>query len=312
MQSLWNVGVDVAKQSVVAACNEFSAREIPNQPKALKAWLKTLPPGSRIAMEATGRYHGLLADLAHGCGQAVYVLNPKDVWYYAKGLGRRGKTDRLDAEVIASYLTDHHAKLRPYVPAASEQRDIDRLLKRRARLIVQQHAVRAALEDLGECSSQAKALFKSFDALIAGIDRKVEELVQRHEPLNQTQKRLRTIVGIGPLTGLTLASAFIRIPFRNADAVIAYIGLDPRPHDSGKMTGRRRLSKRGPSEPRRLLYAAAMSAAQTDLWRPVYERYRARGLTSTESYVILARKLARVAWSLHKHQIDFDPVRLAA
>jgi hypothetical protein len=35
-------------------------------------------------------------------------------------------------------------------------------------------------------------------------------------------------------------------------------------------------------------------------------------LTSTESYVILARKLARVAWSLHKHQKDFDPVHLAA
>ena len=71
MQISWVVGVDVAKASVVAACAEFGVREVPNHAQALKAWLKTLPQGSRIAMEATGRYHGLLADLAHECGPRV-------------------------------------------------------------------------------------------------------------------------------------------------------------------------------------------------------------------------------------------------
>jgi transposase len=307
MQKPWIVGVDVAKESVVASGSELPARQIPNREAALKVWLRSLPPGSRIGMEATGRYHGLLADLAHECGLTVYVLNPKDIWYYGKGLGRRGKTDRLDAEVIAAYLTEHHAHLRVYTPAIPQQRDVDRLLKRRAHLVEQQKAARALLEDLDECPSQSKGLLKSFDVLIEAIEAKLAELTRQHAPLQETQKRLRTIVGIGPLTGLTLASAFTRIPFRDANAVIAYTGLDPRPHDSGRMSGRRRLSKRGPGELRRLLYAAAMSAAQSPVWKPTYQRYRARGLTSTETYVILARKLARVAWSLHKHQTEFDP-----
>jgi transposase len=259
MQLPLNVGVDVAKHSVVAACAGRPMLEVPNQAQALCAWLKSLPPDSRVAMEATGRYHGLLADLAHEAGLTVYVLNPKDIWYYAKGLGHRGKTDRLDAEVIQTYLAEHHARLQPYVPAAAEQRDVDRLLKRRASLVVQYKAARALLEDLCVCAVEVKALLESYQSLIDGIDHKLHELTQRNKQLDQVQKRLRTIVGIGPLTGLTLASVFTRIPFRDADAVVAYTGLDPRPHDSGRMTGRRKLSKRGPGELRRLLYNAAMS-----------------------------------------------------
>jgi len=308
------VGVDVAKDFVVVAYADRSRSPIKilNQARELRTWLKGLPAGSRIAMEATGRYHGLLADLAHETGLTVFVLNPKDVWYYAKGLGRRGKTDRIDAEVIASYVADHHAKLKAYVPISLEQRAIDRLLKRRAHLIVLRRAAHATAEDLPECRRQVTALLQRFDSLIAEIDSKLKELTQAIEPLNEVQARLQTIVGIGPLTGLSLASTFLRIPFRNADAVVAFTGLDPRPHDSGQMVGRRRLSKRGPGELRRLLYAAAMSAAQTPIWKPIYERYRARGLSSTASYVILARRLLRVAWSVHSHQTSFDPARLAA
>lgn len=314
MQSPKDVGVDVAKDFIVAACADQSGsfRKILNQARELRAWLKTLPAGSRIAMEATGRYHGLLADLAHQAGFTVYVLNPKDVWYYAKGLGRRGKTDRIDAEVIASYVADHHAKLKAYVPISLEQRAVDRLLKRRAHLIVLQRAARATTEDVPECRRQVNSLLQRFDALIAEIDRRLQELTQAIEPLKESSQRLQTIVGIGPLTGLSLASTFLRIPFRNADAVVAFTGFDPRPHESGTMIGRRRLSKRGPGELRRLLYVAAMSAAQSPIWKPIYERYLARGLSTTTSYVILARRLLRVAWSVHSHQTDFDPARLAA
>ena len=93
---------------------------------------------------------------------------------------------------------------------------------------------------------------------------------------------------------------------RKADAVIAFSGLDPRANDSGMKTGRRRLSKRGPSEMRRLFYNAAMSAARTATWNPTYQRARAAGKTTTEALVILARKLLRVAFALYKTKTEFD------
>ena len=86
---------------------------------------------------------------------------------------------------------------------------------------------------------------------------------------------------------------------KSADAFVAFTGLDPRPDDSGQHRGKRRLSKRGPAELRRLLYMAAMSAINTKTWRPLYEHYRAKGLSSTATLVILARRIARTLVNLH-------------
>ena len=63
-----------------------------------------------IAMESTGRYNGLLAHLAHQAGLTVYVLNARDVFFYARALGMRAKTNGVHADVIARYLAEHHAR----------------------------------------------------------------------------------------------------------------------------------------------------------------------------------------------------------
>ena len=55
----------------------------------------------------------------------------------------------------------------------------------------------------------------------------------------------------------------------------------------------------------RLLHNAAMAARRSPVWAPVYERYRQRGLASTQVLVILARKLARIAFALMKNQSQY-------
>ena len=113
-----DVGADVAKDEIVVACAEqsFASRKIYNSRTALLAWLKTLPAGSRIGMESTSTYHELLAELAHKLGFVVYVLNPKDVRHYAKGVGQRGKTDRVDANVVARFVAKENPALHPFAP----------------------------------------------------------------------------------------------------------------------------------------------------------------------------------------------------
>ena len=58
-----------------------------------------------------------------------------------------------------------------------------------------------------------------------------------------------------------MVNSLERVPVKRADAFVAFASLDPRPDDSGQHRGKRRLSKRGPAELRRLLYLAALSAA---------------------------------------------------
>jgi transposase len=135
----------------------------------------------------------------------------------------------------------------------------------------------------------------------------MQKLIGEDEPLHAAAAHLRTVVGFGPLLSASMAHAITRHPFKSSDAFIAYIGYDPRVRDSGQWRGRRFLSKRGPAELRRLLFTAAMSASRTQLWQPFYQRYRVRGLSTTAALVVLARKLARIAFSIVRHNVDFRP-----
>ena len=307
-----DIGADVAKDEIVVACSEgsFPVRKLANQRTALLAFLKSLPPGSRIGMESTGIYHELFASLAHQLGFIVYVLNPKDARHYAKGVGQRGKTDRVDAELLARTVAHEHADLHPWVPPTPEQREIDRLIKRRAKLSSLRQALSMSLKGLVGFSTDLKTLRQHFDQVIARIDQRINELVEANPDRKQHVTHLRTITGVGPVISAALVNSLERLPLKKADTFVAFTGLDPRPDDSGQHQGKRRLSKRGPSELRRLLYLAALSAIKTKTWRPIYEHYRGKGLSSTAALVILARRLARIAWSMYTYKTDFDPGRL--
>lgn len=306
------VGADVAKDEVVVACADgsFPVRKIVNQRMALLAFLKGLPQGSCIGMESTGVYHELLADLAHKRGFVVFVLNPKDTRHYAKGVGLRAKTDRVDAELIARMIKREHTQLHAWIPPTPEQREIARLLKRRATLSSLRQALAMTLKGLDGFATELKMMQARFDRVIARIDQRVEALVAVSPERKEHVTQLRTINGVGPIVSTALVNALEHVPLTSADAFVAFTGLDPRPHDSGQHRGKRRISKRGSAELRRLLYIAAMSARKTATWKPVFEHYRAKGLSTTAVLVILARRIARTAWSIYTYKTVFDPARL--
>ena len=312
MQPVLNIGVDVAKDAVVVACAErsFPVQSVPNQRAPLRAWLKSLPASSRIGLESTGAYHELLADLAQAQGHTVVLLNPLDTRHYAKAMGTRAKTDRVDAELIARLIAQEHTRLRPYTPPTATQRKLDRLIRRRATIVRLKGTLKQTMRHLGGFAAELKAVRGKVDALIAKIDATMAVMAASSPQHQEAQQRVETIVGVGPLVGISLTNTLERVPFRKADAFVAFIGLDPRANDSGHKTGRRRLSKRGPAELRRLLFNAAMSAIKTKVWKPIYEYYRTQGWSTTASLVIMARKIARAAWSIHHYRTTFNPERI--
>lgn len=312
MHPVLNVGVDVAKDAVVVACadHNFPMKSVPNQRAPLRVWLKTLPKGSRIGLESTGAYHELLADLAHAQGFTVFLLNPLDTRHYAKAMGTRAKTDRVDAELIARLIAQEHTRLRAYTPPTANQRKLDRLIRRRAKIVSLKGTLKMTMRHLGGFAAELKAVVGKLDALLAKITATMDALAACSPQHQEAQQRIETIVGVGPVVGISLTNTLERVPFRKADAFVAFIGYDPRANDSGRKTGRRRLSKRGPAELRRLLYNAAMSAIKTKAWKPIYEHYRTQGWSTTASLVIIARKIARAAWSIHHYRTTFNPERI--
>ena len=313
MQDAVFIGIDVAKAEVVYAVDgSGDSGKVANDAESLLAWLLRWPGKGHLAVESTGRYHQLLANLAHQAGWRVYVFNPADVRRYRQSLGVRGKTDRNDAEAIAQMLAERHARrrCRPWTPGTASQHLLDALLRRRATLAVHRRSIVQATEDIASLAGALAQARRAIDALIEALDAQILECVNANEAIASTYQRLDAIVGIGPQTAALLANLLHRIPFAKADAVVAYSGLDPRPNDSGQHRGRRRITKRGPPEMRRLLFLAAQAAAKSKAARPVYEAIRAKGFSTTQALVILARKLLRVAYSIWKTGQSFELGRL--
>lgn len=309
-EKAWLLGADVASRHIdVARGAQAEVTRIGNDPQAIARWLKSVPPGSVLAMESTGRYHLTLARLAHERGLTVYVLNARDVRHYANSVGKRGKTDRMDAQLLARYIERERSDLHPWKPLPPEQEHLATLLRQRASIMRHKTAIAQSLREDRLMGELLGALTAQFDQALKLLDTQIRAAVQALPQGTTLLKRISSIPGIGLLTGAALLQLFLRLGHVRADAVIGFTGLDPRPMDSGNKRGKRRLSKRGPAELRRLLYNAAMSASRTAAWSATYANERAKGLASTAALVVLARKLVRVAFSLFKTESFFDPSR---
>lgn len=301
------VGVDVAKNELVIYQAELDLLEtISNDKAAIKKWLKALPAPVDLAIESTNIYHLALADLAYEVGCTIYMVGGYELSHYRKGVKVRAKTDALDAKLLARYLKNEYQELHPWTPPSPLYRRLLSLFRRRAALV----QARVALAQSWANEPLLKSAFAQHLTSMQRLETLVEKMIndQLKEAGLLTQlKRCTKIEGIGFLTGARLIAAFQRGDFRNADAFIAFLGMDLRVSQSGQKDGRRSLTKRGDPEARRLLHNAAMSASRTPTWKGFYEKQRSRGLSTTQALVILARKLARVVFALLKGEDEYQP-----
>jgi transposase len=292
------IGIDVAKDTLSLCYGDSGElRELANNARAIKEWLKGLPSGCAIALEATGIYHVDVANLAHQKGHPVYLINGYRLSNYRKGIGGRNKDDRSDAQLLARYLAHEQAQLQPWQPPCKAYSRLQSLLHRRAVLVHSRTALRQSFAQDRLLKRAIEPVLRRIAKLELHLEQQIQQTLQE-AGLGEQSRRCQSIEGIGPLTAAALNLAFLRGRFRNGDAFIAFLGLDVRVRESGRYCGHRKLTKQGDPEVRRLLYNAAMSAARTRRWRDLYQGYLARGLKRTEALTILARKLARISFAL--------------
>lgn len=309
-----HVGVDVGSLHLdIAIQGKSGVRRLPNTDAAISRWLKDIPAGSLIAMESTGRYHRRLAELAHLAGMVVFVLDPRAVHHYARGMGQRGKTDRLDAQLLARLIEREHARLRPWQPPSDLEVKLSELIRQRASITQAKSSLSQGLHPEAAAAVDFTPLFKQFDATLRALDKEILAVARAMPEGKAALSRVMSVPGIGLLTGATLLPVFQRLERRGSNAVVAFFGMDPRPSESGKHVGARRLSKHGDAYARKLLYTAAMAAVRAnEVWKTYYERQRAKGLPPTAALVIVGRKLLRVAFALFKSNSTYDASKVPA
>ena len=298
------IGVDVSKDSLDVA-GEGVVRCYPNTPAGIRTLLASLTAPATVAMEATGRYHRLLAETALAHGHRVYVLNPKDVQRYAASVSPRAATDPIAARVIAEFaaLRAH----RPYQSPPAHAEQLKELVRTRAGLVTARVASRNQVEANPAAGVWLLPAIEGMTASIQLINRQITRLATALPAF----ARLDGIPGFGTLISAYLLALLLGGPFVSSDAFVAFLGLDTRVKQSGKHVGTRRLTKRGDPEARRLLFLAARAAArQPGPYQDIYRRALARGWSSTAAAIIVARKLARTAWAVYTHQVPYTPARV--
>lgn len=313
METATIIGIDVSKKSLTVFCwgQAGPVREILNTPAAIADWLETLPADAMIGLESTGSYHKLAAGLAHSSGRTVFVLQPRDICNYRRSVSPRGKTDSIDAQVIARFVAMEHASLRPWKPATKEQELLDAYLKGRAFFSRSRASAGLMAESLPCLAAMVEVIEKAYSEAIGKIDQEIDATIKCVPEMAEKRKRLKSIQGVGKVTSAGLANLFSRFDFKTSDALVGYLGLDPRPMESGKYRGLRRLSKRGPAEMRRLLYMAAMAGIRKPAWKPLYEAARAKGLPRIAALCVVARKILRVALAVWKKAgAVFEPAKI--
>jgi transposase len=100
------VGIDVAKDGLdVHVRPTGEAFSVPHDDAGLAGLagrLTRLHP-TLVALEATGGYEVPVAAALASAGVPVAVINPRQIWDFARATGQLAKTDALDARVIAAF-----------------------------------------------------------------------------------------------------------------------------------------------------------------------------------------------------------------
>ena len=102
------VGIDVSARELVAAVGgqeseqRFANTRVGHQ--TLLSWLRRQGRSARVCVEASGNYSlDLSLSLSQQPGIELEVVNPRLARRFAESLGRRSKTDPVDAHMLAEF-----------------------------------------------------------------------------------------------------------------------------------------------------------------------------------------------------------------
>lgn len=305
------LGFDVSKRHLEVFGSDLKdVRIVDNQPDSINRFLDGFSGPVSIAVEATNVFHELLVTMALARGFTVYLIDGYKLNKYREAIGVRAKTDTNDAYLIHRYLLSERAHLRAVNPQSQQECRLWRLIKRRAKLVKLKSQLDMSLRDLGLQVPEVSEALASLTRLIGRLTALAYELATA-SGWNASLARLRTIPGVGKLNALALKAMYHRGEFSNVDRFIAYLGLDIKVRDSGTFKGRRKLTKKGDPEVRRLLFNGARAAAYRQAeWAEQKQKLIARGFSEIQTSVILARKIARIGYALMKTGSVYEKPRI--
>lgn len=261
MQELF-VGVDVAKAWLDIHHPNHRPYRIANSPAAARQLARScLREGAWVIFEATGSYDRVLHDALQAAGTQFSRVNPRQARDFARAMGVIGKTDRIDARMLAEL----GARLRPArtEPVAPQRRALQALVTRRRQLVEMRKQETTRLKQTHDAMARAdiRSLVAVLDRRVQKIEVQIAMLIASDTALAQIAHRLQTVPGVGLIVAATLLADLPELGHLDRRRIAALAGLAPVARDSGQLKGKRMIRGGRPAV-RTMLYIAALHASR--------------------------------------------------
>jgi transposase len=287
------IGIDVAKAWLdVAERPSGRSWRVANDETGWQQVVAMVGAGGAalVALEASGGYEVGLVTALDLAGVPPVVANPVATRRFAQSLGRRAKTDRIDAAMLAHYGERMRPVPRPLPEATA--RTLQELLARRRQL------TKMLVEEKNR-RQQASALLRpgvaAHIAWLEGqrdeVDRLLASVVASDPAWQDRVATLDSVPGIGVLTATLLAVGVPELGACSGKQAAALVGVAPWAAESGQHRGQRRIGG-GRSAVRHGLYEALLTTVRCDpTFRGHYARLRAAGKPHKVAMVACMRRL---------------------
>ena len=290
------VGIDVSKDRLdVSVQPAGTVLSYGRDAAGIELLIGTLAPlaPQLVAVEATGGFETVVVASLAAAGLPVVVVNPAQVRSFAGALGKRAKTDRIDAAVIARFAAATKPTVRP-LPDAATQALADLVTRRRQ--IIQMIVAEGQREKRASVRARKsiQRLLKSLRAELSEIDGEIDESVRGSPIWREKEDLLASVPGVGSGTARTMLAELPELGTLNRRQIAALAGLAPFTRQSGKWRGKSFIGG-GRASVRTALFMAAMTAMRCNpVLRAFHHRLRAAGKPKMVALIAVARKLLTV------------------
>lgn len=229
------VGIDVAKAGldvhVLPTGEAFAVGRDAAGIDTLVERLRPLAPAI-VAVEATGGLESVVAASLGAAGLPVVVVNPAQVRAFAQALGKRAKTDPIDAAVITRFALATQPAIRPLADA--ETTALADLIARR-RQIIQMITAEGQREKRASkrMTKSIQRLRKALQKELTDVDREIDDTVRSSPVWREKEDLLVSVPGIGPAISRTLIAELPELGTLDRRQVAALAGLAPFTRQSG-------------------------------------------------------------------------------
>ena len=260
-----------------------------------------------VAIEATGGFERVVTAALAGASLPVVVVNPAQVRAFAQALGKRAKTDPIDAAVIAKFAEATKPSVRP-LPSETTRHLADLVARRRqiVEMIGAESQRAQRLTDKRLLKSIAR-LRKALEKELAELDSAIDDSVRGSPVWIANEELLASTPGVGKNIARTLLADLPELGRLDRRQISALAGLAPWTRQSGQWRGKTFIGG-GRATVRSALFMGAMVAAR---FNPVLKRFRdklvAAGKPKLVALVAVARKLLTILNAIIRDQRPWQP-----